>query len=198
MATWILDPAHSEVSFKVKHLMITNVKGVFKKCSAEVVTENDNFDPAEITFKAETASIDTADEKRDNHLRSADFFDAEKYPEIVFKGSRFRKLDDNKYELTGPLKIRDVSREIKLEVEFGGLMKDPWGNMKAGFTVNGKVNRKDWNLNWNAALETGGVMVSDEVRINCEIQLVRQAASAAENTAAENTATENVASSSQA
>jgi polyisoprenoid-binding protein YceI len=175
MATWILDPAHSEISFKVKHLMITNVKGVFKKCTADVITENDNFMPAEITVRAETASIDTGDASRDTHLRSADFFDAEKYPHITFKATRFEKKSGDMYDLFGHLTIKDVTKEIQLEVEFSGLMKDPWGNMKAGFAVNGKINRKDWNLNWNAALEAGGVLVSDEVRISAEVQLVRQA-----------------------
>lgn len=178
MATWTLDPAHSEISFKVRHLMITNVKGVFKKVTADVITENDNFIPAEITVKAEAASVYTGDENRDNHLKSADFFDAEKYPFITFKATRFEKTAGDMYDLYGHLTIRDVEKEIKLEVEYGGLMKDPWGNLKAGFVVNGKLNRKDWNLNWNAALEAGGVLVSDEVKINCEVQLVRRAEAA--------------------
>ena len=174
--TWVLDPAHSEVSFKVKHLMISNVKGTLRNCKLEVVTESDNFMPAEISFSAEAASIDTGSEQRDQHLRSAEFFDAENYPEINFKGTKFEKKmgNDDTYELYGDLTMKGVTKPVKLEVEFSGLMKDPWGNTKAGFSVSGKINRKDWGLNWNAALEAGGVMVSDEVKVNADIQLLKQ------------------------
>lgn len=174
MAKWTVDPAHSEVSFKVKHLMITNVKGTIRNYELEVITDNDQFMPAEITFTADAASIDTGNEQRDQHLQSPEFFDAAQYPKIVFKGTRFEKKGDDEYELYGDLTIRDITRPIELDVEFAGLMKDPWGNTKAGFTVNGKFNRKDWGLHWNAALETGGVMVSDEVRVSADIQLVKQ------------------------
>lgn len=170
MAKWTLDAAHSEVSFKVKHLMINNVKGQFKNFQTEAQSDQDDFKSAGITFTAEVSSIDTSNEQRDQHLKSADFFDIEKYPQIKFKSTSF-----NGKELVGDLTIRDVTKSVKLDVDFGGIAKDPWGNTKAGFTVTGKINRKDWGLNWNAALETGGVLVSEEVNITAEIQLVKQA-----------------------
>ena len=119
------------------------------------------------------ASVDTGDEKRDAHMRSADFFDVENFKEIRFAGNSYEKADGDKYILWGDLTIKDITKKIKLDVEFAGTMKDPWGTEKAGFTINGKINRKDWQLNWNAALEAGGVLVSDTVNINCEIQLLK-------------------------
>jgi polyisoprenoid-binding protein YceI len=173
MTKWTVDPAHSEVSFKVKHLMITNVKGTVKSYELEVITDNDQFLPAEITFSADAASIDTGNEQRDQHLQSPDFFDAANYPRIAFRGTRIEKKGEGEYELTGELTIRDITRPVKLDAEYAGIMKDPWGNIKAGFTVTGKFNRKDWGLGWNAALETGGMLVSEEVRISADIQLTR-------------------------
>ena len=155
--------------------MITNVKGSIKNYEIEAETESDTFTPAKITFTADAASIDTGSEQRDQHLQSADFFDAAAFPKITFNGTKFGKKDDEQYELTGDLTIRGVTKPVKLDVEFAGLAKDPWGNTKAGFSVSGKFNRKDWGLNWNAALETGGVLVSDEVRISADIQMVKQA-----------------------
>jgi polyisoprenoid-binding protein YceI len=172
---WVIDPAHSEILFRVKHMMITNVKGEFRKFTAAVSTENEDFIHASILASVDASSVFTNDDDRDNHLRSADFFDVEKYKEIVFSGTSFTKLANGNYELTGILTIKGVSKEIKLESEFGGINRDPWGNLKAGFSLSGKINRKDWNLTWNAALETGGVLVSDEVRIEAEVQLVKQA-----------------------
>jgi polyisoprenoid-binding protein YceI len=169
MAKWILDPAHSEIGFKVKHLMINNVKGQFKTSAAEVESDKDDFSNAKITFTAATASVDTANEQRDQHLKSADFFDAEKFPEIKFISKTF-----SNGKLTGDLTISGATKPVTLNVEFGGIAKDPWGNIKAGFTLNGKINRKDWGLNWNATLETGGFLVSEEVNIMAEVQLVKQ------------------------
>ncbi len=169
---WTLDAAHSEVYFKVKHLMISNVKGEFKSVKATI--EGDDFTNAKISAAIESASIDTNSGDRDNHLKSADFFDVENYKEITFEGTSFKKIDDENYKLTGYLTIKGVSKEIGLDVEFGGTNKDPWGNEKAGFSVTGKINRKDWELNWNAALETGGVLVSDEVKVFAEVQFVKQ------------------------
>ena len=169
MANWTIDPTHSEVGFRVKHLMINNVKGHFKNYFVEVETDNDQFTNPKISFSAETASIDTGNEQRDQHLTSADFFNSEKYPTLTFNA---RKYENGKLE--GDLTIQDKTHPVTLDVEFGGVMKDPWGNTKAGFTVTGKINRKDWGLTWNAALETGGVLVSEEVWINCEVQLLKQ------------------------
>lgn len=171
---WNLDPTHSEIGFKVKHMMITNVSGSFEKFDAKVETEDDDFTTADIEFTAEVGSITTNNTDRDNHLRSDDFFAAEKFPGLKFKSTRVEKKDDEEYVLHGDLTIRDVTKPVKFDVEFGGIGKDPWGNEKAGFTLTGKIRRTDFNLNWNAALETGGVLVSEEVKILAEVELVKQ------------------------
>jgi polyisoprenoid-binding protein YceI len=176
MATtkWALDPTHSEVLFKIKHLMITNVTGNFKAFDVNAETDDDNFSNAKITFSAKTNSITTNNDQRDGHLKSPDFFDAEKFPEIKFTSTKFqREGNSENFELTGNLTIKDVTKEVKLTVEFAGIAKDPYGNIKAGFAVTGKINRADFGLTWNAALETGGVMVSEEVRLFSEIQLLK-------------------------
>ncbi len=170
---WGIDPVHSEIAFKVKHLMITNVTGMFKEFNASVYTSGDNFITSDIEFSMNPSSIDTGVADRDTHLRSADFFDAGNFKEITFKGGSYKKSDEDTYELFGELTIKGISKKVKLDVEFGGVMKDPWGNEKAGYTINGKISRKDWGLNWNATLEAGGLLVSDDVKISCEIQLVR-------------------------
>ena len=178
MATtqWALDPTHSEIQFKVKHLMITTVTGNFKAFTAQAQTENDDFSGANISFQADINSLDTNNEQRDGHLKSADFFDAENFAHLSFVSTKFEKLDnEGNYKLAGNLTIKGVTQPVVLDAEFGGTQKDPWGQTKAGFTLNGKINRKNWNLNWNATLETGGVLVSDEVRILGEIQLTKQA-----------------------
>lgn len=172
---WVLDPTHSELLFKVKHLMITNVKGEFRKFNAEATTQGEDFSTAQITVSIDASSVFTNNDDRDNHLKSADFFEVEKYGELTFASSSLTKNGDDEYKLSGLLTIRGVSKPVELEVEFGGINKDPWGNMKAGFSLNGKISRKEWGLNWNAALETGGVLVSDEVRLSAEIQMVKQA-----------------------
>ena len=172
---WGIDPVHSEIGFKVKHLMITNVRGEFKEFDGSIYTTGQDFMTAEIDFWINPASVNTGDEKRDAHLKSADFFDVENYKEINFTGNTYEEVDkDGSYELYGDLTIKGIKKQIKLDVEFGGVMKDPWGNEKAGFTINGKINRKDWGLNWNGALEAGGVLVGEDVRISCEVQLVKQ------------------------
>jgi polyisoprenoid-binding protein YceI len=169
---WTLDPAHSEVTFKVKHMMITNVTGLLTDYTVEALTEDEDFSKAEITFTGKLNSINTGNEQRDTHLRSADFFDVEKNPEVIFKSTSCSKSGDD-IKLKGDLTIKGITKPITLDVEFGGIGKDPWGNTKAGFTISGKLNRKDFGLNWNATLETGGVLVSDEVKIASEIQLVK-------------------------
>lgn len=171
--TWVLDPAHSELTFKVKHMMIANVKGSFNNFSVEV--DGNDILTSSVLVKIDTSSIDTNNIDRDNHLKSADFFDVENNKEILFKSTSLKQKDGNEYELKGMLTIKGISKEITMDVEFGGINKDPWGNDKAGFTVEGKINRKEWGLNWNAALETGGVLVSDEVKIAAEIQFAKQA-----------------------
>lgn len=177
MATtkWIIDPAHSEIAFRVKHLMISNVKGVFTGFEAGVETEGSDFSTAVINFSMDPATVNTGSSDRDAHLRSPDFFDVEKFSSVTFSSGKLVKADENEYKLTGQLTIKGISKTVSLDVEFGGLMTDPWGNVKAGFSLSGKINRKDWGLNWNAALEAGGVLVSDEVRIMAEVQLLKQA-----------------------
>ena len=169
---WALDLAHSEIQFKVKHMMIATVTGGFDKFDVQVAADNDNFSDAEISFTAETASINTGSEQRDGHLKSADFFDAENFPELKFEATHY---DAASGKLTGNLTIKDTAKPVTLDVDFGGIGKDPWGNTKAGFTLSGKINRKEWGLNWNAALEAGGVLVSEDVRLLSEIQLMKAA-----------------------
>ncbi|HQE33949.1 MAG TPA: YceI family protein [Flavobacterium alvei] len=174
MATtkWAIDPTHSEIGFKVKHMMFTNVSGKFGTYDAIITTEDDNFENASFEFSADIDSISTNNTDRDNHLKSGDFFDAENHPKLTFKATSFAK-DGDDYELTGDLTLRGVTKSVKFPTEFSGLMKDPWGNTKAGLNILGKINRKDWGLNWNSALETGGVLVGEEVKMNIELQLIK-------------------------
>ncbi|MFD1630172.1 YceI family protein [Pseudopedobacter beijingensis] len=170
---WVLDSAHSEMVFKVKHMMISNVKGQFNNFSIDV--DGDDIRNASVKVDITADSINTNSADRDNHLKSADFFDVEQYPEITFVSKSIVKEDEEDFVLVGDLTIKGITKEIKVDVEFGGIGKDPWGNEKAGYTVAGKINRKDWGLNWNAALETGGVLVSDEVKFSADLQFMKQA-----------------------
>lgn len=171
---WALDPTHSELQFKVKHLMITTVTGSIKSFSAEVSSEGDDFTNANISFSGEISSLDTGNADRDNHLKSADFFNAEAFPTMNFVSTTLEK-DGADYIVKGDLTIKGETKSVKLTAEFGGIATDPWGNTKAGFTLSGKINRIDFGLTWNAALETGGVMVSEEVKILGELQFIKQA-----------------------
>jgi polyisoprenoid-binding protein YceI len=171
---WILDPTHSELAFKVRHMMITNVKGDFRKFDAALSSQGLDFSRSAIDVTVDAASISTGDDQRDGHLKSTEFFEVEKFPTLSFKSTSFRKVDDDEYKLKGFLDIKGVKKEVTLDVEFGGVNKDPWGKEKIGFSVEGKINRKDFGLTWNAALETGGVLVSEEVKILGEVQFVRQ------------------------
>ena len=169
---WVIDPTHSEVAFKVKHLMISNVKGNFSAFDVNVLTDGDNFGNAEINVSINTSSISTGVADRDAHLKSPDFFDSANFETMTFISKSLTGSGDE-YKLEGDLTIRGITNPISLNVEFGGLMTDPWGNVKAGFNVDGRINRKDWGLTWNAALEAGGVLVADEVRISAEIELLK-------------------------
>lgn len=171
--TWVLDPAHSEIVFKVKHLMISNVKGEFRKLNASIDMVGNDLSTATAKVNIDASSVFTNDDNRDKHLQGADFFDAEHHPEIVFESTSFLG-NSSDCKLTGNLTIKGVTKPVSLNVEFGGMNKDPWGHEKMGFSLTGTINRKDWGLNWNAALETGGVLVSDEVRISAEVQFVKQ------------------------
>lgn len=168
---WVLDPTHSEVHFKVKHLMITNVSGTFNVINANVQAD-EKFTNAKVSFTADTGSVNTGNEQRDGHLKSADFFESEKHPHITFESTHYNAAEG---KINGNLSIKGISKPVSFDVEFNGTNNDPWGNHKAGFSLSGKINRKDWGLNWNAALETGGVMVSEEVKINAEVQFVKKA-----------------------
>ena len=174
--TWGVDPTHSDVQFKIRHLMITNVSGSFNIFQASVETEGEDFSKAKVTFTADVESITTGSEQRDGHLKSPDFFDAATYPQIKFTTTKAEPVDnDGSYTLYGDLTIRDVTKNVKMSVEFGGVVKDGYGNTKAGFTINGKIHRKDFGLTWNAATEAGGLLLSDEVKLMAEIQLIEQA-----------------------
>lgn len=170
---WVIDPSHSEIQFKVKHLMITTVTGSFGTFEGSAETEGDDFSTAKIQFSADIASIDTKSEQRDGHLKSADFFDAENHPKLSFESTGMISKGGNEYTLKGNLSIRGVSKPVELNVEAAGIANDPWGNAKAGFTLSGKINRKDFGLVWNMATETGGVLVSEEVKILAEVQLAK-------------------------
>jgi polyisoprenoid-binding protein YceI len=170
--TWQLDPTHSELGFKIKHLMITNIKGEFRNFSAEI--DGEDFSKAAISATIDTSSIFTNEDNRDAHLKNADFFDIDNHKEMTFKGSSLNKIDDENFELTGMLSIKGISKEIKLGVEYGGTSTDPWGNEKMGFSINGKINRSDYGLNFNAALETGGFLLGEEVKISADLQFVKK------------------------
>ena len=154
--------------------MITNVKGSFKEFSGEVLTAGDDFSTAEIRFSMNPASVTTGDDQRDGHLKSPDFFDVEKYPEAGFRATSFVRASGDDFKMTGDLTLRGVTKPVTLDVTFEGMMKDPWGNQKAGFSITGVLSRKEWDLTWNAALEAGGMLVSDEVRIACDVQLLKK------------------------
>jgi polyisoprenoid-binding protein YceI len=175
MATkkWVIDPVHTQIQFKVKHMMISTVTGSFNVYDATVETEEEDFMTAKISFKADVNSLSTGSADRDAHLKGPDFFDAAKYPDISFVATQYESVDhDGSYELYGDLTVKGITRSIKLDVEFGGIVKDPWGNTKAGFTLNGRVNRKDYGLVWNVVTEAGGILVGEEVHISCEVQLI--------------------------
>ncbi|KAA3440884.1 YceI family protein [Rufibacter hautae] len=177
MATtkWAVDPMHSEVQFKVKHLMITTVTGYFQSFHVEAETEDEQFTSASsVVFSADVNSINTNNEQRDTHLKSADFFDAENHGEIRFVGSKYENVGDDDYQLHGDLTIRGITKPVTVKVEFGGIVVDPYGQTKAGFTVTGKISRKEFGLTWNAVTEAGSVVVSDEIKLQAEIQLVKQ------------------------
>ena len=170
---WSIDPSHSEISFKVRHLMIAHVKGSFKSFDASIYTEGTDFTTADIDLWIDAASIDTSDTTRDEHLKGPDFFDVANHKQLNFTSSTIGKPDkDGNHELWGELTIKGITKNVKLMVQFGGLVKDPWANEKAGFTLIGTINRTDWGLIWNSTLEAGGIMVSEEVTISCEVELI--------------------------
>ena len=173
---WAVDPMHSEIQFKVKHLMITTVTGSFQKFNIEAETADEKFTSVNsVIFTADVNSITTNNEQRDTHLKSADFFDAEKFGEVRFEGTKYENVGGNDYKLHGNLTIKGVNKPVTVDVEFGGIVVDPYGQTKAGFTVSGKISRKEFGLTWNAVTEAGSVVVSDEIKLQAEVQLVKQA-----------------------
>lgn len=174
MATWKIDPMHSEIQFKVKHLMISNVTGSFGMFEAQIESENDTFENANINFSAQTNSISTGNEQRDTHLKSADFFESEVYPQLTFSSTSFEKKGEDIYELKGELTIKDVTKPVVLQVELGGEMVDPYGQQKVGFDIQGVIKRKEFGLTWDAVTEAGGVVVSDDVKLIMNVQFVKQ------------------------
>ena len=174
MATYKIDPAHSEIKFKVKHLMITNVTGEFKSFDATMESDKDDFSDAKISFTADTASINTNQEQRDAHLKSDDFFNAEQFPQLKFVSKELKPVSGNDYKLIGDLTIRDVTKEVVLDAEFGGRVTDPYGQDKVGFELSGKISRSEFGLKWSAVTEAGGVVVSDDVKLQLAAQMVKQ------------------------
>ena len=176
MATtkWVLDPMHSEVQFKVKHLVISTVSGFFKSFEGSLETDNDDFQNAKINFSLDVNSIDTTQPQRDEHLKSAEFFDAEKYPKISFSSTSFTKSGDD-YKLTGNFTIKDVTKPVTLDVEFGGSAADFYGNTKAGFEVSGKINRKEFGLTWDGITEAGAIVVGEDIKLFANVQFAKQA-----------------------
>lgn len=169
---WNIDPTHSSVGFKVKHMMFTNVKGQFEEYTSEIETPENGLENAKLNFTAKIASVNTRNQDRDTHLASADFFDSEKFPELKFTTSSVTGSGSN-YKLNGHLELHGVTKPVTLDVEFSGLMQDPWENTKAGLSINGKINRKDWGLTYNSALETGGVLIGEDVNLDIELQLIK-------------------------
>ena len=171
---WVIDNSHSEIQFSVKHLGISTVRGGFGKFTGTIAADESNPTAAQVEVQIEAASINTRDEKRDGHLRSPDFFDADTYPYLTFKSTSVQQIDAEHGKLYGDLTIKDITKPVVLDFEFAGLAKTPWGTTSAGFSASTKINRKDWNLNWNVALEAGGWLVGEEVKIAIELELAQQ------------------------
>ncbi|GAA4313919.1 YceI family protein [Mucilaginibacter gynuensis] len=176
MATtkWALDPTHSEVQFKVKHLVISTVTGFFKTFEGTLQTEGDDITGGEVDFSLDVDSIATNQEQRDGHLKSADFFDAEKYPKITFKSTAITAAGDDEYKVEGDLTIKDVTKPVTLTAEFGGSADDFYGNTKAGFEVTGKINRKDFGLTWDGVTEAGSIVVGEDIKLIFNVQFAKQ------------------------
>ncbi len=172
-ATWRIDPVHSHVEFSVRHLMIATVRGRFADVAGTLTGGDDDPGHAAIDITIPAASIDTREPKRDAHLRSADFFETDAHPDIRFRSTRIAKAGDRVFDVDGELTIRGITRPVTLRVESGGHVRDPWGSERAAYSATTKINRRDFGLNWNQLLETGGVLVGDEVTISVELELVK-------------------------
>jgi len=169
---WNFDVAHSSVNFSVRHLMVSKVKGSFGSFRGQLQLEGDSLIPSSVDVSIDTASIETGVEDRDKHLRSADFFDVEKFPTMTFKSKRVEKPSSEGFQLVGDLSLHGVTKEVTLDVEIGGRQKDPWGSERVGYSATTRIDRKDFGLTWNQALEAGGIMVGDRVDITLEVEAV--------------------------
>lgn len=172
--TWKFDKSHTSIGFEVSHMVIASVDGKFKEYDGTVTTDGDNWETAQVNFTAQVNSIDTDNENRDKHLKSDDFFAAEEFPEMIFVGKSMKKVGDNKYELTGDLTIRGTTKEVTLDVTHNGTITDPWGNVRAGFSIEGVVNRFEFGLKWDNTLDTGGLVVGEEVELEIEAEFIQQ------------------------
>lgn len=172
---WNVDKMHSEVGFKVKHMMITNVSGSFGEFDINATTEGNDFSTAQLSFTVNIDSINTGVADRDGHLKSDDFFNAEAYPQMTFKSTGITKIDEENFTISGDLTIRDITKKVDFNAEFGGIAVDPYGQTKAGLTVSGKLKRSEFGLKWSAITEAGNIVVSDDIKLNGEIQLIKQA-----------------------
>jgi len=171
---WSFDKSHSKVQFDISHMVIAEVSGQFQDYSGTVLSDKDDFSDAKIDFSIDVKSIDTDDEKRDQHLRSPDFFDAANYAKITFKGKSMKKVGKNKYKLTGDFTLHGVTKTITLDVTYGGTVKDPWGNIKAGFKITGVINRTDFGLKYNSIMDSGGLLIGEDVTITCKVELIKK------------------------
>ncbi len=177
--TWDFDLSHSSVNFHVRHLMVSKVHGRFQTWGGSLVLDDQDITKSRVEVTIDTASIDTKEDKRDAHLRSADFFDAETFPQMTFKSTAVKKISDEELEVTGDLTIRGETKPITLKVETNGQVKDPWGGTRTGFSAKASISRKEFGLHWNALLEAGGVVVGDKIEITLEIEAIKKAASQA-------------------
>ncbi|WP_128546084.1 YceI family protein [Larkinella soli] len=171
---WTIDPSHSEILFKVRHLMVSNVTGRFGTFDGKLETAGENFESAKASFWADIDSISTGTDQRDAHLKSPDFFDAANHPKLTFESTAIRKTGEDTFEMTGNLTIRETTKQVTLKVEHGGTMTDPWGNTKAGFEITGSIKRKEYGLTWDVVTEAGGVVAGDEVKLVLNVQVVKQ------------------------
>lgn len=171
---WAIDASHSEINFKVRHMMISTVTGTFGSFNATAETEGEDFSTASVSFEASIDSINTRNEQRDGHLKSADFFDAENHPKMTFKSTGMKPNGDGGYVLEGDLTIRGVTKSVSLNADFGGVATDPWGLVRAGFELSGEINRKEFGLQWDAITEAGSIVVSDVVKLQILVEMVKQ------------------------
>ena len=171
---WVIDPTHSEILFKVRHLMVSYVTGQFKQFTATVETQGDDLTTAKVNFTAEVDSIFTNNEQRDAHLKNNDFFDAGNHPQLTFESDKIEKIDEQEYKVHGVLTMRGTSKKVVLDVEYGGITVDPWGNTRTGFSITGKINRKDFGISFGMVSETGGVLLGDEVKISANAEFIKE------------------------